>query len=587
MLVNGRDNGASSAKRQDAQCPAGIGFGGYAATLADNGWSPLPVNGKKPAVTDWTKYGRRRASSRKLAQWETVFPNASIGIVCGKVIGFDLDIMDSELVEDLRRVARRVLGAETPLRRIGRAPRCMLVYRAAEEIRSTTLDGIAGKFEVLSGGRQFVAFGVHPDTGRTYEWVGDGSPLDIHVEDLPAVTAAQVQQFLQVVGPMIGQTPKKARRTQKAVSSSSSTGAERWTRDERGRVVDGRDAFLFDCTMRAVAHLTRRGAQLTLDAVTRATWDRFKADTTLDRPKGNGSGLPWSSADAETVARSVLDRLARGELQERRTRTERPRKGGFWTKDLKDQFLEKARTFRELSGTDHIVLAAHFSDLNRDGRDVMAPSVKRLVEVTGLPERTVQRSREKLVRLHLLRRWTHGWGAVAVALKSKYRAAPYIPNDAVLRDGWQPFEIAQNAPSVSATSGTLNLMYRFGFMVEGGTPELPGAVASNSNSPEEPAAAAREAGTAGGAPADVHGACSTTRTVPATIAPSWNVLRQHALPSFEDLRQAPLPAELEEWTGSHMPPAIREVTRDVMKRWKLKLGKRRILACHDRSSAAS
>ena len=55
----------------------------------------------------------------------------------------------------------RTLG-QTPAIRIGRAPKRLLVYRAAEPFAGFKYPPI----EVLGLGQQFVAYGLHPDTGR-------------------------------------------------------------------------------------------------------------------------------------------------------------------------------------------------------------------------------------------------------------------------------------------------------------------------------------------------------------------------------------------------------------------------------------
>jgi hypothetical protein len=50
------------------------------------------------------------------------------------------------------------------------------------------------KVEVLADGQQFVAFGLHPGTGRPYAWP-DGSPLDLERDDLPPLDARAAARF--------------------------------------------------------------------------------------------------------------------------------------------------------------------------------------------------------------------------------------------------------------------------------------------------------------------------------------------------------------------------------------------------------
>ncbi len=49
--------------------------------------------------------------------------------------------------------------------------------------------------EILADGQQFVGFGIHPDTLAPYQWQ-ERSPLDIPVAEVPLVTLAMLEQFV-------------------------------------------------------------------------------------------------------------------------------------------------------------------------------------------------------------------------------------------------------------------------------------------------------------------------------------------------------------------------------------------------------
>ena len=96
---------------------------------------------------------------------------------------------------------REHLGA-TPLRRVGRDPKLMLVYRAATEPLSKASTrlfrndaGLEARVEVLGKGCQFAAHGMHP-CGKPYTW-GEASPDDTTLDELPAVTAEQVAAVIE------------------------------------------------------------------------------------------------------------------------------------------------------------------------------------------------------------------------------------------------------------------------------------------------------------------------------------------------------------------------------------------------------
>ena len=81
---------------------------------------------------------------------------------------------------------------QTPAIRIGRAPKRLLVYRAAEPFAGFKYPPV----EVLGLGQQFVAYGRHPDTGEPYQWPVE-TLADLAPEELPAITEAQARGFAE------------------------------------------------------------------------------------------------------------------------------------------------------------------------------------------------------------------------------------------------------------------------------------------------------------------------------------------------------------------------------------------------------
>jgi hypothetical protein len=185
--------------------------------LHDNGYDPVPIvgahintrsAGKRPCMAGWqTKC--RDADLEEIMSWSTS-PDQSgrdtnTGILCGDIIGVDIDVLDDVLSAKLTARAMEVFG-RTPLRRIGRAPKMLLCYRVnVPHPKLTTPELIFGdavddkdakaKLEVLADGQQFVAFGIHPDTGAYYHWP-DKSPLDVAASAVPLVTLELLQQFV-------------------------------------------------------------------------------------------------------------------------------------------------------------------------------------------------------------------------------------------------------------------------------------------------------------------------------------------------------------------------------------------------------
>ena len=169
----------------------------YAEKLHDNGYDVVPIG---PGVKYPQRYSTANREWKNLQKWDDLkiqahvtqdWPDCGVGIVTGTVVAIDIDILDANVVHNVRRAVVDKLG-ETPLERIGLYPKRIMLYRTEKPFTKMK----SGKIEVLAQGQQFVAFGIHPDTGETYKWVGDGSPDTVSVSDLPVVTEDQVRSLL-------------------------------------------------------------------------------------------------------------------------------------------------------------------------------------------------------------------------------------------------------------------------------------------------------------------------------------------------------------------------------------------------------
>ncbi len=170
------------------------------ARLVDAGFPILPIqpHTKKPGVfrrgqwqdyPKWSRHCERDTTENEVDIWGD-WPESGIGIAAGKVIGIDIDVLQSkEVAERIEGLAKRMLG-DTPAVRIGHAPKRLLVYRAVQPFGGFKYPPI----EVLGVGQQFIAYGIHPDTGKPYEWpVSTLAELDM--DELPAITEAQAREF--------------------------------------------------------------------------------------------------------------------------------------------------------------------------------------------------------------------------------------------------------------------------------------------------------------------------------------------------------------------------------------------------------
>ncbi|WP_237479231.1 bifunctional DNA primase/polymerase [Lichenibacterium dinghuense] len=291
--------------------------------LLGNRWGVLPIAehddtkkgaGKRPLLKAWATYAEFEADLPTLVDvhsWERQFqsygdPTASgTGVPCGTVVGIDIDVRDAAKAGEIAGIAREVFG-DTPFVRQGAAPKLLLVYRAAEPIAGglyPPLDGFGGGVDVLADKKQFVAFGIHPGTGRRYEWIGRESPLTAEPQAAPEITGEQVAAFLNLVNGVVALSMSGgAGRGRKAGGGESAE----IVRDAEGYVVDGREAYLTREIWGAANRLNQNGAVLTVEGIAAFAWERFSATARLDV-----EGRAWTHADAMVKARGTLDRITR------------------------------------------------------------------------------------------------------------------------------------------------------------------------------------------------------------------------------------------------------------------------------------
>jgi hypothetical protein len=195
----------------------------YGARLVTNGYAILPIapGTKKPGrfqrgawvdYPEWNRHAARPTTEVEVATW-SAWPGCGVGLVGGNVAAIDIDIAeDAELALKIEKLARDRLG-DTPALRIGRAPKRLLVYRAAEPFRGIKRHPL----EVLCLGQQFLAYANHPDTGAPYAWPEEGL-ADLDISDLPAITADAAAAFLAAAQAML---PEDVRQRGLAVTPSA------------------------------------------------------------------------------------------------------------------------------------------------------------------------------------------------------------------------------------------------------------------------------------------------------------------------------------------------------------------------------
>jgi hypothetical protein len=169
--------------------------------LLENGYAPLPIEGKRPPLKDWQKKPATNAAEIEL--WEKVHPQATnTGILTQLTPTLDIDITNPEAAEAVEALAReRFEERGFVLVRTGEAPKRAILLRTNTPFKKitgtiVTPTGDTGqKIELLADGQQVVVFGTHPKTGKPYSWFG-GEPTSIEHEELPYVSEDEAKQFV-------------------------------------------------------------------------------------------------------------------------------------------------------------------------------------------------------------------------------------------------------------------------------------------------------------------------------------------------------------------------------------------------------
>jgi putative DNA primase/helicase len=162
-----------------------------AVSLVEHGYRiiPIPQGEKRPVISAWQNY--EASAERVSAEWHK---NGNIGVLTAKTPAIDIDTLDAEMAVEMEQFVCFMLG-ETPIR-VGRAPKRLMVFRADVPFSKrasgffTDALGVDHQLEVLGEGQQFVAYGIHPDTRKPYQWVTMEALHDVRAADLPVLTAA-------------------------------------------------------------------------------------------------------------------------------------------------------------------------------------------------------------------------------------------------------------------------------------------------------------------------------------------------------------------------------------------------------------
>jgi len=117
--------------------------------------------------------------------------------------------VDKDHAREVAKLAQDVLGDTNLIRRGSKG--YLMVYRNETPIKKITIAPLdkekadLAKIEIQGVGQQFIAYGLHPKTGKSYKWLvplveglpelGVHEPANIAVAELPETTPAKLREF--------------------------------------------------------------------------------------------------------------------------------------------------------------------------------------------------------------------------------------------------------------------------------------------------------------------------------------------------------------------------------------------------------
>jgi hypothetical protein len=203
-----------------------------------SGHSPLPTRGQACCVPDWTRYCHEPMNPADFERFSrsAIAYNVSVALGHRGLVAIDRDTDERAIVEALRDVFRAIYErGGIPVAKFGsKGLTSFFRWTDAAPFRNRTLTSPAfGVMIELSGAGRSTTLppSIHPKTGKPYTWRTARTLCDTRVDELPALTAADVEAIETAMSPFMP-PPKEPTAIRPRVSASELSERER-TRHER------------------------------------------------------------------------------------------------------------------------------------------------------------------------------------------------------------------------------------------------------------------------------------------------------------------------------------------------------------------
>lgn len=178
-------------------------FAAHGKSVLENGYNVIPIEpGAKRPYRHIDEWQHVESNERTVKGWLAEGCGlGGVGINTRLTPAVDIDVYDDEVAGAMAEWCQEHIGF-APVR-VGQPPKKLLLYKASEPFRKLTSKkfqdewGDKHRIEILGDGQQFVAYHVHPDTQRPYQWTKGFSPLDTHRDELVELTANDARRIIE------------------------------------------------------------------------------------------------------------------------------------------------------------------------------------------------------------------------------------------------------------------------------------------------------------------------------------------------------------------------------------------------------
>ncbi len=176
----------------------------YGERLVELGYTVLPIKpgSKRPDIKDWPRHATTGADV--ITWYSNGRAKHGIGINARDTPAIDVDVLDPEVAQQMSDAIDGIFAGQSLMTRTGLAPKFLIPFRSDEPFRKlvsqTYTDGKRDhKVEILGDGQQFVAYAIHPETGKPYFWFDGISDTGIRAVErvaLPVLTRSDARRVI-------------------------------------------------------------------------------------------------------------------------------------------------------------------------------------------------------------------------------------------------------------------------------------------------------------------------------------------------------------------------------------------------------